>query len=526
MNDFAAPIIQAFMQGQQMKRQTQQDVIAAQEREKEAKRYADSLKRMEQQDKLQLALARYQIEDRIREQIGSGSRTIPTMPGMQAQTMGPVAQQLMDASGSPRMPQPEMQAPDANQNPLDYTRSPEQLMRSSLEQIPELQQPANLPELLNNPQAAAAMQLGKEFNIPRASTPEQKMFDAGPFGQIDMSQFPSYEETRDRKNAEAISQAGIKGLEAGIKATAAAVANEPFNMAKDSRAMQRGLAVANIGATSNQSIADKRIASLEKISGASNRVRESQIAATVAGDKLRALTAIQMTVMREDGAMARTELVEQGKRDHNVALENLGNAKIDLAREKLAAAPGSDVDPDTLISLGEDFEKGTLNREQLNSMPTKLKNQMTIFLSKNKITPLTKLQNTAVGEFNFVVDFIKDAKQLAGEFNSDFIAGLPLTSAAKKMEELTARLERYARANQGVKGTLTDKDIERLRGVLPTSGWGAGKATANARRIALLEKSSRDSFNTTYNGLSSDARKQVIKRSGMVELFPSEAGNK
>ena len=94
------------------------------------------------------------------------------------------------------------------------------------------------------------------------------------------------------------------------------------------------------------------------------------------------------------------------------------------------------------------------------------------------------------------------------------------------MKELGARLERYTRANQGVKGVLTDKDIDRLRGILPTDGWGAGKVDANARRIALLKKSSRDAFNVTYNGLSADARKQVMKRSNMLELFPSEAGNK
>jgi hypothetical protein len=253
MNDFAGPIIQAFMQGQQLKRQTEQDVIAAKERAAKLKQQEAQLKRMEQQDKLQVALGTMQIADRLREQVGSGSRTIPTMPGMQAPAMGPIAQQLMDASGSPRMPQPEMQAPDANQNPFDYTRTPEQLMRSSLEQIPELQQPANLPELLNNPQVA--MQLGKEFNIPRASTPEQKMFDAGPFGQIDMSQFPSYEETRARKQGEAISQLGINALGTQMKKAA----EEPFDMRKTKRETEGKVDVANIGATTQKEIAKKRL---------------------------------------------------------------------------------------------------------------------------------------------------------------------------------------------------------------------------------------------------------------------------
>ena len=118
MNDFAAPIIQAFMQGQQMKRQAQQDVIAAKERDRQLKMQEQQLKRMEQQDKLQLALGTMQIREHLAKAIGEGSMQIPTQQenlpgGVQAPQMSPVAEQLMQPSTAQELPLQDTQVSQA-----------------------------------------------------------------------------------------------------------------------------------------------------------------------------------------------------------------------------------------------------------------------------------------------------------------------------------------------------------------------------------------------------------------------------
>lgn len=220
MNDFAGPIIQAFMQGQQMKRQTQQDVIAAQEREKEAKRYADSLKRMEQQDKLQVSLGRLQIEDILRKRVGSGDLKIPigdmqAPGGMQAPQMGPIAQQLMGPSAVQEMPLQEM------------------------------------------PGQTQTMQLGQEFALPETNRVQKPIINIPGYGDFDLSQFRGEEETMRRNLMLARQAMGLEGektkINEAIKSGFRIAEQAPKDIAAMNRVLtQVGGTAANLDKTLEQ----------------------------------------------------------------------------------------------------------------------------------------------------------------------------------------------------------------------------------------------------------------------------------
>lgn len=201
MNDFASPIIQAFTQGQQLKRQTEQDLIAAKERAAQLKQQEAQLKRMEQQDKLQLALGTMQIREHLAKAIGEGSMQIPTQQenlpgGVQAPAMSPVAQQLMQPSAVQELP----------------------LQNAQVSQAP--------------------MQLGQEFAIPETNQVQDPILDLGGM-KFDLRQFRGPEETQKAHIQRLLASAGVKAQEAALLEQA----KQPFRQAeqtqKDASAMKR-----------------------------------------------------------------------------------------------------------------------------------------------------------------------------------------------------------------------------------------------------------------------------------------------
>jgi hypothetical protein len=61
INDFAGPIIQAFIAGQNVKRQREQDAIAAQDRERQIKEFERQTKRQEAEDKVAATMRRLRL---------------------------------------------------------------------------------------------------------------------------------------------------------------------------------------------------------------------------------------------------------------------------------------------------------------------------------------------------------------------------------------------------------------------------------------------------------------------------------
>lgn len=229
MNDFAAPIIQAFMQGQQMKRQTQQDVIAAQEREKEAKRYETELKRIEQRDKLANAFNMMQLREHVAKGIGDGS-IVTRDPGLQAQQMGPIGQQLMQM-------QPQA---DPAQLPLQETSA-------QVSQEP--------------------MQLGPQFNIGSTGQFRDPIIDIGGI-KFDAREFRGPEETQKDLMQRLMMGADAKAYGAArVKA-----AEQPYAQAIEGTRNKGKLAVAQLQAdaskANNTATNDARIAIAEEAAAA------------------------------------------------------------------------------------------------------------------------------------------------------------------------------------------------------------------------------------------------------------------
>jgi hypothetical protein len=169
MNDFAGPIINAFMQGKQMKRQTEQDILQAEQQKEQLKRQEAELKRLETQHRLQLQLGRMQIENALREQVASGLRKIPRFGGVEAPMINPIAQNLAPTS------------------------------------LPE-----GMPELVQPQATPPAMLLGQEFAVPEVVDKENAIVDYGEFGKFDISKMTTPQEVLQRQAQEAQLKSQIK----------------------------------------------------------------------------------------------------------------------------------------------------------------------------------------------------------------------------------------------------------------------------------------------------------------------------
>lgn len=227
INDFAGPIIQAFMAGQQMKRQREQDVLAQQERERMVKEAERLAKRQEQQDKIDASMRRFQMEDIIRGQMASGTRNIPIvdMPapgGVAAPQVSPVAQQLMVPSAVQELP---------------------------LQQVSGVQAP---------------MQLGQEFAIPETQRVQQNILNIPEIGQFDLRQFPTFEDAMQRKMMERamLGQADITlaGQKAAVEAAAKLPAQKELEQVKGASRVE----AAKVAADVRREVAEGRIALEDK----------------------------------------------------------------------------------------------------------------------------------------------------------------------------------------------------------------------------------------------------------------------
>jgi hypothetical protein len=191
INDFAGPIIQAFIAGQNLKRQREQDTIAAQDRERQIKEFERQTKRQEAEDKVAATMRRFEVENMLRSQLASGQRRIPTVTenlpgGLAAPQMNPIAQQLLIPSAAQELPLQE-----------------------------------TMPQ-------SAPMQLGQEFALPQTNRRGEPLLDVPGIGQFDLREFPGYEETLGRKLMEQGLLAQAEVAKAGKIAGAQAEAKLPF----------------------------------------------------------------------------------------------------------------------------------------------------------------------------------------------------------------------------------------------------------------------------------------------------------
>lgn len=234
INDFAGPIIQAFMAGQQMKRQREQDILAQQERERMIKEAERQVKRQEQQDKLEASMRRMTVENMLRGEMASGLRNIPIvdMPapgGVAAPQVSPVAQQLMAPSAVQELP---------------------------LQQVPGVQAP---------------MQLGQEFAIPETQRVQQNILNIPEIGQFDLRQMPTFEDTMRRRTMERamLGQADITlaGQKAAVEAAAKLPAQKELEQVKGASRVEAAKVAADVRrevAEGRRALEDKRFEQLVK----------------------------------------------------------------------------------------------------------------------------------------------------------------------------------------------------------------------------------------------------------------------
>lgn len=246
MNDFAAPIIQAFMQGQQMKRQTEQDIIAAKERERQTKMQEQQLKRMEQHDKLQLALGTMQLTDYVRKGVGDGS-IVTRDPGLEAPQMGPVAQQLMQM-------QP---AQDANTDPMQSWQD----------------MPLPLQQAQGSQASQVPTQLGEAFNIGSTGQFRDPIVDIGGI-KIDTRGFRGKEETEKDFMRRQLQSAEAKAYQVSQQESAKRPFMQAAQAQKDAAAMDRTKLTVGAKALQDETTNKFRTAELELKRNALEQARE------------------------------------------------------------------------------------------------------------------------------------------------------------------------------------------------------------------------------------------------------------
>ena len=242
INDFAGPIIQAFMAGQQMKRQREQDILAQQERERMIKEAERQVKRQEQQDKIDASMRRFQMEDIIRGQMAAGTRNIPVvdMPapgGVAAPQVSPVAQQLMAPSAVQELP---------------------------LQQVPGVQAP---------------MQLGQEFAIPETQRVQQNILNIPEIGQFDLRQMPTFEDTMRRRTMERAMLGQAEVAIEGAKAGARAEAEQPFKLGLEETKAKGRVEEAKAKATTATALQAQKFGQAKELEElkARNRAKENEI---------------------------------------------------------------------------------------------------------------------------------------------------------------------------------------------------------------------------------------------------------
>lgn len=448
INDFAGPIIQAFMAGQQMKRQREQDVLAQQERERMVKEAERQVKRQEQQDKIEASVRRMTMENMLRGEMASGTRNIPIvdMPapgGVAAPQVSPVAQQLMAPSAVQELP---------------------------LQQVSGVQAP---------------MQLGQEFAIPETQRVQQNILSIPEIGQFDLRQFPSYEDTMQRKMIERamLGQADI--TLAGQKAAVEAAAKLP---------------------------AQKE---LEQVKGAS-RVEAAKVAADVRREVAEGRRALEDKRF-EQLVKNQNEMTSIARARLNQALAQASTTKADTISAKLQS------EKEILDSALEVAREGNVSREELLSdVPIQLRAKTLAALQSEKIPVLTKKQIEGKAEFAAARNLLEEVIALNNQINADgMLAGMPLSKSSAMFEEVKAKTEGLARDFLQMRGVLSNADIERAFGVIvkPTI---FKESTTNPRRIETLIKDIGIKFKAAYGSLPKEKQLQIMRDTGLLKYLAKE----
>jgi hypothetical protein len=448
INDFAGPIIQAFMAGQQMKRQREQDVLAQQERERMVKEAERQVKRQEQQDKIEASVRRMTMENMLRGEMAAGTRNIPIvdMPapgGVAAPQVSPVAQQLMAPSAVQELP---------------------------LQQVPGVQAP---------------MQLGQEFAIPETQRVQQNILNIPEIGQFDLRQFPSYEDTMQRKMIERamLGQADI--TLAGQKAAVEAAAKLP---------------------------AQKE---LEQVKGAS-RVEAAKVAADVRREVAEGRRALEDKRF-EQLVKNQNEMTSIARARLNQALAQASTTKADTVSAKLQS------EKEILDSALEVAREGNVSREELLSdVPIQLRAKTLAALQAEKVPVLTKKQIEGKAEFAAARNLLEEVIALNNQINADgMLAGMPLSKSSAMFEEVKAKTEGLARDFLQMRGVLSNADIERAFGVIvkPTI---FKESTTNPRRIETLIKDIGTKFKAAYGSLPKEKQLQIMRDTGLLKYLAKE----
>lgn len=447
INDFAGPIIQAFMQGTQLKRQTEQDKLAGEERLARIKQQEQEMNRMLKRDQLELQRMKMEAEDLVRRQFESGARKIPTveMPlpgGVAAPQMSPVAQQLLGPSAVQELP---------------------------LQQVPG---------------QTAPMGLGAEFVIPETNAVQQPIVDLGELGKIDLRNFRTPKEVMAQRLADQEAALGLKVQETKL------VEGVKSGFRKEEKAADNAAAMARTQVTAG--VQSERNKALSEQAKATQAFRAKQL-----------------------------ELQEQRlKQDKQIATARLGVAYAKLSADKSKNAV---VDEDAAAARVETIEavkKGILNKDDITKLvPMSQRETFYKDLRRAGVVPMSAEQAKAVGKFQDLVGFYKKMEELRVELDSSVLQGLPTTRAAALAEELMAGAEGYGRDLQNMKGVLSDKDIDRLKGGLPSWMLSLDKSGRNARRVRDFRETLKRNFNESFKTLPEEQRLRLANETGMLELF-------
>lgn len=440
INDFAGPIIQAFLTGQQIKRQREQDVLATQERERLVKDAERQAKRQEQQDKIAASVRRMEVENMLRAQMASGQRTIPTSEmiapgGLATPQVSPVVQQLL---------------------------------------TPGLQQPLQETSTMQTP-----IQLGREFAIPETQRVQQPMLEVPEIGTFDLSQFPSYEETMRRRLMERGVEAQLDIIKAGAVSKAQAEGKLPAQLEVEDVKNKGRLEAANVKSaaqTTQQATRFEQQKELERIRRENRAVEEVQ------------------------------------KQQNRVAITK-------LAESLRSKRKGQETTEDLEGTL-QFFADGTYTTDDMSKVPAPLRQEVTNALKARGIVPLNRTQVTGIGQFKVAAGFIRDMKALASEIErSPTTAALPRTERENLESALLSKIEQYSKAQLGVQGVLTENDILRQKGAMPSAAIRTNRTVDNRRRIVAGIRALREKFESQYRNLPDATKARLVQEAGLEDLF-------
>lgn len=448
INDFAGPIIQAFLTGQQIKRQREQDIIAQQDRERQIKEQLRQVARQEQQDKVAATMNRMQVENMLRGEIAQGIRTIPIEAmqapgGVATPQVSPIAQQLLEPSTGQELP---------------------------LQQVQRTQIP---------------IQFGPEFAIPETQRVQQPMLDLPGIGQIDLRQFPTYEQTQARKRREQAASMLLKAEEAGLVAGAQEEAKAPSRKQEQEAKAASAAQVANIRAKGQQAVAEKRL-----------EFQNKQLSQTIAHQA-------------EMASIARGRL--------NQTISKAATKKATTMIDKV------DTEKEILDSALAVAREGNVSREELlTDVPLPLRAKMLSAVQSAGIPLLTKKQIEGKAEFSAARNLLEEVMQLNNQINAEgWRAGLPLTKSSAMFEEVKAKTEGLARDFLQMRGVLSNADIERAFGVIvkPTI---FKESSTNPRRIQTLINDIGAKFKAAYGSLPKDEQVKILQETGLFKYLSKE----